>query len=85
MADKHVDEYISVLRMNGYHGIADYLHYLKLERDAAVRNLQAWPCNTCSRHGKREFCNVCSRNRVIIARDAGLIKDMYKWRTPQEV
>jgi len=82
-ADK--SEYASYLRKIGEHEIAEYLYYLELERDAAVNYLQEWSCFSCSRRNKREFCDVCSRNRVKIARGCPLNQDMYKWRTPQEV
>jgi hypothetical protein len=85
MPDNHIEKYVSTLRMNGFYDIADCLYFLKLERDAAVRNLQSWSCNTCSRHGKRELCDVCNRNRVLIARGCALSKDMYKWKAPEDV
>ena len=79
------DKYISRLKIVGEHEIAEYLQWLKLERDAAVNYLQSWSCNSCSRRNKKEYCDVCARNRVKIARGCALDKDMYKWRKPEEV
>ena len=78
-------EYPSYLRKIGEHQIAEYLYFLELERDATVRYLQEWSCISCSRRGKREFCDVCNRNRVLIARGCALSKDMYKYRKPHEI
>ena len=69
---------------NGFESLEAFLqayNQVKAERDAAIRDVNLYPCFSCNNNQSRTLCNDCLRNRSNALDVAGkFLPDNYEWR-----